>query len=118
MSKAAITILAAGDEPESLGRVVNAFMATLEYKESGSDVRVVFDGAGVQAAVAFADSGHKYHELFQRIRDRIAGVCDYCAGAYEVKDQVREQGLPLLNEFKGHPSFKKLVDEGFTVLTF
>ncbi len=118
MSKAAITILAAGDTPESLGRVVNAFMTALEYKESGEEVRILFDGAGVQAAAAFAKSDHKYHDLFQRVRDKVQGVCQYCAGAYEVKDRIQDNGLPLVDEFKQHPSFKKLADEGFTILTF
>lgn len=118
MSKAAITILAAGDSPESLGRVVNACMAALEYKEAGSEVRIYFDGAGVQAAVALAKSDHKYHELFEKVSDRVSGVCEYCSGAYQVKDQVEKYRLPLAGDFQGHPSFKTLLEEGFTVLTF
>jgi hypothetical protein len=49
MSKAAFVILAAGNQPESLGRVVNALMGALEYIESGAQVHVIFDGAGTQA---------------------------------------------------------------------
>lgn len=118
MSKAAITILAAGDSPESLGRVVNAFMAALEYKESGEEVRIVFDGAGVQAAAAFAEPDHKYHDLFEQVRDKIYAVCQYCAGAYQVKDRIQKHNLPLVDEFKQHPSFKAAADAGFTILTF
>lgn len=118
MSKAAIAILAAGDSPESLGRVVNAFMAALEYKEAGNEVRILFDGAGVQAAAQFADPEHKYHDLFEKVRDKVQGVCQYCAGAYEVKDRIQEVNLPLADEFKQHPSFKRLADQGFTILTF
>jgi len=118
MSKAAITILAAGDNPESLGRVVNALMAALEYKAAGEEVRIIFDGAGVQAAAAFAESDHKYHDLLERVRDKVHGVCQYCAGAYEVTDRIREHNLPLVDEFKQHPSFKTLADDGFTILTF
>lgn len=118
MSKAAIVILAAGDSPESLGRVVNALMAASEYKESGEDVRILFDGAGVQAAAEFSDPAHKYHDLFEQVRDKVQGVCQYCAGAYEVKDRITANNLPLIDEFKQHPSFKTLADAGFAVLTF
>lgn len=118
MSKAAITILAAGDSPESLGRVVNAFMAALEYKEAGEEALIIFDGAGTQAAAAFAEKDHKYHDLFEKIRDNIYGVCQYCAGAYEVKDRVQKHDLKLLDEFKQHPSFKRLADEGYILLNF
>jgi hypothetical protein len=46
MSKAAFVILASGDNPESLGRVVNALMGAYEMMESGQEVKIVFDGAG------------------------------------------------------------------------
>ncbi|MFP4283875.1 MAG: hypothetical protein ACLFU2_14735 [Opitutales bacterium] len=118
MSKAAIIILAAGDAPESLGRVVNALMAAYEFKQAGDEVRILFDGAGVQAAAAFAQPDHKYHELYQRISDKVTGACDYCSGAFEVTDSVKEAGIPLVDEFKGHPSFRSLADAGFTLMTF
>lgn len=118
MAKAAIVILAAGDTPESLGRVVNAFMVALEYKEAGDEVRVLFDGAGVKAAAACADSGHDYHDLFKKVEDCIQGACQYCAGAFDVKDDLKEKDLPLADEFKDHPSFRTLAEEGFTVFTF
>lgn len=78
MSKAAFVILAAGDQPESLDRVVNALMGALEYIESGSEVQVIFDGAGTQAAAELAKPDHKYHDLFAKVRDRVTGVCSYC----------------------------------------
>lgn len=118
MSKAAFIILASGESPESMGRVVNALMGALEYKESGAEARIIFDGAGTQAAAALSESDHKYNKLFEKVRDQIDGACSYCAEAYEVKDDLQEKDLPLLDEFKGHPSFKSLVDEGFTILTF
>jgi hypothetical protein len=115
MSKAAFVILAAGNQPESLGRVVNALM---EYIESGAEVHVIFDGAGTQAAADLANTEHKYHELFEQIRGRVTGVCSYCAGAYGVKERIEASGLPLTDQFKGHPSIKQLADAGFQVLTF
>jgi hypothetical protein len=118
MSKATFIILAAGDTHESLGRVVNAFMGALEYIESGADVQVIFDGAGTQAAAEFAKPDHKYHELFEKVRERVSGVCSYCANAFKVKDKIEAAKLPLSDQFKGHPSFKQLIEQGFNVLTF
>lgn len=118
MSKAAFIVLAAGDTPESLGRVVNAFTGAREYIDGGGEVQIIFDGAGTKAAAAFAKSEHKYNELFERVRSRVTGVCAYCAGAYGVKDQIEASQLPLAEEFEGHPSFKQLLDSGYSVLTF
>lgn len=118
MSKAAIVILAGGDTPESLGRVVNGLTGALEFLESGSELRVVFDGAGTRAAAALAKSDHKYHALFEKVRSRITGICSYCASAYKVKDEILALNLPLAADFKDHPSFKRLIDDGFVMLTF
>lgn len=118
MSKVGIVVLADGESPESLGRVVNALMVAREAQDGGDEVTLVFDGAGTRAAAAFADAGHDYNELFESVRDRVAGACDYCAGAFGVKDEVQESGIELLDEYRGHPSVKKLVDRGYEVVTF
>ncbi len=118
MAKAAFIILAAGDAPESLGRIVNGLMGALEFAEAGGDVKIIFDGAGTQGAATLAAPDHKYHELLEKVRPKIAGVCSYCSGAYQVKDKIAAAKLPLMDEFKGHPSFKSLIDAGYTLLTF
>ncbi len=118
MSKAAFVILAAGDTPESLGRVVNAFMGALEYSKGDGEAKIIFDGAGTQAAAEFAKKEHKYNDLFEKVRGQIEGACSYCAGAFEVTAKIEEAKIALLDEFKGHPSFKNLIDDGYQVLVF
>jgi hypothetical protein len=93
-------------------------LGALEHIESGGDVQVIFDGAGTQTAAEFAKADHKYHDLFEKVRKRIAGVCSYCANAFKVKEKIEAAGLPLSDQFKGHPSFKQLIDQGYNVLTF
>ncbi len=118
MSKVGIVVLADGESAESLGRVVNAFMVARELKDADDEVTVVFDGAGTRAASAFADQSHDYNELFEAVRDKVAGACEYCAGAFQVKEEVQEAGIALLDEYKGHPSVKKLIDQGYEVVSF
>jgi hypothetical protein len=116
--KVAVVVLADGASSESLGRVVNAFMVARELKDAQDDVTIVFDGAGTRAASAFGASSHDYNELFEAVRDKVAGACDYCAGAFQVKEGVQEAGVELLDEYKGHPSVKSLVEQGYEVITF
>ena len=118
MKKTAFVILAAGEEPESMGRVVNGLMGALEFKESGEETQIIFDGAGTQAAAAFADPDHKYNDLFEKVRGFVRGACSYCADAYEVTEKVEKAGIPLVDEFKGHPSFRSLIEEDFNILVF
>ena len=52
------------------------------------------------------------------MKDKIAGVCDYCSNAYGVIEEVKNSGVTLTDAFEGHPSFKDLVDKGYQVITF
>jgi hypothetical protein len=119
MSKAVFIILAAGRYPRKPRSRSQRFHGALEYApEGGGEAQIIFDGAGTQAAAAFAKKDHKYNELFEKVRGQIEGACSYCAGAFEVTDKIKEAKISLIDEFKGHPSFKKLIDAGYQVVVF
>lgn len=118
MPKVGVVVLADGESPESLGRVVNALMVARELKDAGDEVSIVFDGAGTRAASSFGDSSHDYNELFEPVRDKVSGACEYCAGAFQVKEGVERAGIKLLDEYRGHPSVKTLIDQGYEVVSF
>lgn len=118
MAKAGIIVLADAESHESLGRVLNALMVARELKDAGDDVIVTFDGGGTAGALKFADPDHDANSLFESLREQIAGACKYCAGAFEVADQLEEKDVTLIDEYKGHPSVKSLVDDGYEIITF
>lgn len=118
MSAAAMLILAGTDTKADLGRAVNALQIARELHEAGDDVTIVFDGAGTQWVPTLADENHKYHRLFEQTKESIAGACSYCAGAYGVKDAIEGTDVGLLDEFDGHPSVRKLISNGYQILTF
>jgi hypothetical protein len=118
MAKVAIVVLAGTETHEGLGRVVNALEAAKELKEGHDDVRIVFDGAGTAGVPELAKKEHKAHGLYAAVGDRITGVCAYCAGAFGVKDAAIAQGVELAGEYEGHPSVRRLVHDGYQVITF
>lgn len=118
MPKVAIIVLADTETHEGLGRVVNALEAVKEFKDGHDDVQLIFDGAGAKWIPALEKADHKLHGLYAAVKDRIAGVCEYCAGAFGVKDAVVSCGVKLAGEFEGHPSFRKLVSQGYQIITF
>ncbi len=117
MTKAAIIVYAGTEQPSDLGRVVNALEAVREFDREGDDVRLLFDGAGVQWVGELADEEHDYHDLYADVRE-YARVCDYCASAYGVDEPVEAAGVDRVDEFEGHPSIRTLVAEGYEVITF
>jgi hypothetical protein len=118
MAKVAIVVLAGTETHEGLGRVVNALEAVKEFKDFQDDVKLIFDGAGSAWIPELTKQEHKAHRLFAAVRDRVSGVCSYCAGAFGVESEVQACDVPLLGEYEGHPSFRSLVTSGYHVITF
>jgi hypothetical protein len=117
MTKVLVLVLADVETKGDLGRVVNALETVKEFKEAGDEVRLVFDGAGTRWIGELGSSQHKYHALFESVKDR-GGACGYCARAFGVKSAVEQQGVPLLDEFDGHPSLRRAVSDGYQVISF
>lgn len=118
MLKVAVVVLADTQSPGDFGRVVNALTTAKELKQSGDDVRIVFDGAGGKWVPELAKSGHKYHALYESVREAVDGVCSYCAAAFGVKEAVKSAGVKLLEDFEDHPSLRSLMQDGYQIVTF
>lgn len=117
MNKVLVLLLADVETKGDLGRVVNALQTAKEFKEAGDEVRLVFDGAGTRWIGELGSAEHKYHHLFESVRD-LAGACSYCAGAFGVKTAVEQQRVTLLDEFDGHPSLRTAITDGYQVVSF
>jgi hypothetical protein len=111
-------VFADTDTAEGLGRVMNALMTAKEFKEAGDEALIIFDGAGTKWIAEFARDDHKYHALFEDVRDIVGGACSYCADAVGVKAEVEQSGVELLEDYRGHPSVRKLVNDGYEIITF
>lgn len=116
--KAAIVVLADNETHEGLGRVVNAMVTTREFQEAGDDVRLIFDGGGTTWPGELSRADHKAHALWESVHSSVYGACSYCAEAFDATQEVEDAGVKLLDEYKRHPSFRTLLDDGYEVLTF
>jgi hypothetical protein len=65
-----------------------------------------------------ANAEHKYHGRFEALRPRVAGACAYCARAFGVRKEVEAAGGSQLDEYEQHPSLRRLVANGYQVITF
>lgn len=118
MHKIAIVVLADTSPVDGLGRVYNALVAVKEFKQGKDDVRMIFSGAGTKWPGELANPKHQFHQAYQDVQDRIAGACAFCATAFGVAEPVKACGLDLLEEYGANMSFRKLVAEGYRVITF
>ncbi|MEX0893933.1 MAG: hypothetical protein WEB88_17325 [Gemmatimonadota bacterium] len=118
MAKISVVVLAGTESHGDLARVLNALELVKEAVGAGDQTELVFDGAGVQWIPELSDPDHKLHGVFEEVRGFVAGACEFCASAFDVKDQVREADVSLLSEFEGHPSLRQRIADGFQVVTF
>jgi len=118
MTNVAVVVFADTESHADLARVVNAMITVREFKEANDEVRLIFDGAGTKWIGELAKSEHPSHRLYESVRDKIAGVCAFCAGAFGATEAVKAEGITLLDEYKRHPSIRKLVVDGYQVLIF
>lgn len=118
MAKLTVVLLADAETHEQMGRGANAFELVKDAKQKDLDVELILDGAGTRWVRELSKPEHKLHGLFEEVRDKVTGVCEYCAGAFGVREAVRASGLPFAGEFEGHPSLARRVAEGRQVVTF
>lgn len=99
------------------GRAANALETAIESKEAGDEVKLIFDGAGTRWIPVYANPEHRSHKQFLALKED-AGACAFCARAFQVDEQIRAAGVPLISEHHGHPSIRTLLADGFQVVTF
>ena len=123
--KTAIVILSdpkSGSE-EALGRMFNALAAAYDYKQAGEEVSILFQGAGTRWIGELNQKQHPAHDLFEAVKDQVAGVSCGCADVFGGTEEAEKAGLDLIKDnpvpgTTGFPSLRKLVSEGSTILTF
>jgi hypothetical protein len=101
-----------------LARVVNGLMTAKEARETGGDAEIIFDGAGVTAAVELADPEHRSHRVYSQVESCVTGICAFCARSFGVEDKARELGLTFVDEYKQHPSLYARIADGAHAVTF
>lgn len=118
MQKFAIVVFTDLNEShEALAKVVNALQIVQEFRDAGDDIQLLFDGGGVASIAAIAQPEHNLHAVYLKVRENISGACAYCARAFHVKDKLEAAGVPLLSDYKQHPSIRSLVVAGYQIMT-
>ncbi|WP_456428803.1 DsrE family protein [Rhodocaloribacter sp.] len=123
--KAAIIVLSdprSGSE-ESLGRAFNALAAAYDFKQKGREVILLFQGAGVRWVGELGKAEHPFFDLFEAVKDTVAGISSGCADVFGATEEAERSGFDVLTDnpipgTSGLPGLQRLVSEGYAILTF
>ena len=123
--KTAIVILSdpKNGSEEALGRVFNGLAAAYDFKQAGDEVSILFHGAGTRWIGELNQKEHPAHDLFEAVKDQVAGVSCGCADVFGGTEEAEQSGLDLIKEnpvpgTRGLASLRKYAAEGSTILTF
>lgn len=108
---------------EALGRLFNALAATYDFKKNGDDVTLMFQGAGTRWVGQLGKPDHPAHDLYEAVRDKVAGVSCGCADVFGAADDAEKEGYALIKDntvpgTSGVTSLRKLISDGYTILNF
>ena len=115
----AIVLQAGNETNESKARAVHALLYATELAEKGYTVALIFDGAGTGWANELRKPENPFHKHYLKIKElgMVEEICDYCADAFEVKDDLPEQQKKLLvGDYEGHPSLVKWIERGYQII--
>ena len=108
---------------DALGRLFNGLATAYDHKQHGDDVSVLFQGAGTRWIGELNKSDHPVHELFDAVKDTVAGVSCGCAEVFGATEEIEKSGFDFIKDnavpgTAGLPSLRRLAAEGNTILTF
>ncbi len=120
-SKIAIILQAGAETHEGLARALHALLYTKELVEEGITARLVFDGAGSEwaAKLMLPESPQEkgLAAIFKGLQE--AGVayevCDYCSGAFDVKEKLQAADAIFSGQYMNHPSIASMVKDGYQI---
>lgn len=118
MTKVAIIILADTVSFEDMTRLMIALEAAKEFNGPNEEAKIIFDGSATAWLPKMSNQNDKLHILFNQVKDRILGACRFCAKTLNISKEIEASGILLLGEYEGHPSIKKLIAEGYNIITF
>jgi hypothetical protein len=118
VAKIAIVIMSDTETPADRARAANALTTAYEFNEADEEVTVVFTGAGTKWIPTLGDPDDRLNRAYTMVEDRVAGACKACAVSFGVKEEIEASGVPLLTEYRGHQSLRRLIKEGYEIVSF
>lgn len=117
MSKVAVVVFADSENHADMGRIANAMEMVNEFKDAGDEAKLIFDGAGVTWPGKLSQEDHPLKGTFDEVKPNVLGACSFCAKAFHSAEGVEKAGIPFLEDYKGHPSIRSLVKDGYQIIT-
>lgn len=119
MKKLLIILLADKWSHENMGRASHALLYAKQSLEAGLEVKLIFDGGGTEWAAEMTKESNHFHKLYEELIEGgvVFNVCDSCAKAFKVEEELKAVKGSFSEEDQGHPNIGKYLANGWEVIT-
>ncbi len=92
----------------------------LDMKEKGYDIKIVIEGAATGLVPAMLQNGNMLNQLYKKAKNLgiIEGACKACSIKMGTLEAIETEGIPILEDMSGHPSFSQYQMRGYEIITF
>ncbi|MCF8110731.1 MAG: DsrE family protein [Desulfobacteraceae bacterium] len=99
---------------------VHVLLNTLDMHERGHDVRMIMEGEATKLLPGLEKESTAVPKMWKQVKEKnlVAGVCKACSTQMGTAFSAEKQGLPLLDDMSGHPSFAGFIAQGCEILVF
>ena len=99
---------------------VHVLLNALEMKEKGYEIKIIIEGSATGLIPEIAKEGTPMYQLYNKAKalDLIDGACKACSNKMGVLEEIKAEGLALLDDMSGHPGLAHYMEQGYEVITF
>lgn len=113
------------EPPQGRGKIAHTITNALELSAAGHEVKVLFEGQGVEWLSLFQKREDKFTQHYGSRFDEahaaglFGGACNFCTTKrFKVADSADHFGVTLYGNDGQHGSLVSFIEEGYQVLSF
>jgi len=99
---------------------IHVLLNGLEMQAKGHQCKIIIEGEATRLIPEIRQEGHFLNALFERMLEKglLEGVCRACSSKMQVLEEIKNAGLPLLDDMSGHPGMTQYIEQGFEIINF
>lgn len=101
-------------EKPNMPILLHTLLFAKEMKDKGDEVKIIFEGEGVQWAKDFLNEDHPLHNHAKPLFENIV-VCEACASMFNVLNDIKDK-VTVENALYGHISLRKYLEENYKII--
>ncbi|MBA3007295.1 MAG: cytoplasmic protein [Proteobacteria bacterium] len=99
---------------------IHVLLNGLELQANGHQCKIIIEGEATRLIPEISQEGHFLNALYCQMLENglLEGVCRACSSKMQVLENIKKEGLPLLDDMAGHPGMAKYIEQGFEIINF